>query len=112
MEIDWSKPLECDLGDVAINEAMSCRGGSSKYLAVYVGENENKIMWCVREDGAPISTRINFAFSKVRNKKTNRDKAIETISEMCDCYPGNSAFTRDATELVDMLIKNGHMKED
>jgi len=109
-DIDWTKPLECDLGDVVACDTGDTGGLRFSIRVTYldisymvdIKTGENSVMFLDRYTTVINKGPLPDSFT-VRNKKTNRDRAIEIMHE----YKAASF-----EEYVDALIKADLLKED
>lgn len=101
-KIDWDKPLECDKGHVVK------LGELHNKIEVGLGGVTNGLRYFVnKEHGWPVSEHLTDNRFRVRNVKTNRDKAID----MGEGYVRSKAH-EDIPQFVDALIAAGLLKED
>lgn len=94
--IDWTKPLECDHGTVKVRQF----GGE---MNVSIDANdENVLTYAINKvTGVAI---INFLDDKftVRNKKTNRDRAIEILKKY---FPKNQCIADCVVNAIETEAK-------
>ncbi len=104
-EIDWSRKLECDLGPVSPGMTKDNMFGRLQYVTLF-----DDITYVVEQiSGTPIrNVALGDAF-KVRNVKSNRDKAIE----MMRGFPwGANEFHGNSAAFIDKLIEVNLLAED
>jgi len=102
--IDWTKPLECDGGDV-----IKISDGRGSVLVTF-GKGLLAIEYTVYFDGNLINPRLPRTFT-VRNKKTNRDRAIDVAFKAMD-DPPFFMHPQRVEDFIDALIEAGLLKED
>ncbi len=100
--IDWNKPLECNAGDV---QKLSHRGNSLVRVQIYDVSFD-----ACKMTGKPLrNMMLNEDRCTVRNKKSNRDKAIDIGRKALESSIVNSSITGN---IVDALIEAGLITDD
>lgn len=105
-EIDWQRPLECSHGELRIgcNMYIDTSTHSSVKVVLEVRSSNSIEYYVTSKDGTPFNKLLGDGF-KVRNKQTNRDKAIEVVRAHMDAYESAIPFQTIYENIIDDLIQ-------
>jgi len=99
--IDWSEKIECNHGD--INRHWESHSSQSRMVSI------DSVSWKVSlNTGEPVDEFMNGSFA-VRNKKTNRDKAMEILGCYWNAAPDPKALRE---KILNEFIQADLLKDD